>query len=126
MGQTILVVEDDEALRQALRQALETAGYTVREAATGEEGIETIKKTMPDLILLDLLMPRMSGQDMMHAVEELPGGIHIPVIILTNVPMGETEIQQISRNRPTWYFVKSDWPLAEIVKKVDVLLSNNS
>lgn len=119
----ILVVEDDTDLRLALTRALEAVGYQVREAADGQAGLAAITEQRPDLILLDLLMPQMSGQDMMHKVEELPGGVDIPVLVLTNLEMGDKHVQQISRNRPTWYLTKSDWTLQDIVEKIGVLLA---
>lgn len=117
----ILIVEDDTDLRQALVRALKDAGHIVHEASNGDEGIVAIKQQLPDLMLLDLLMPLMSGQEMMHAVEELPGGADIPVIVLTNIGLGDKEVKQISRNRPTWYLVKSDVSLKDILDKINSL-----
>lgn len=119
---TALLVEDDADLRHALAQALESEGYTVHQAANGQEGLAAVKQQRPDVILLDLLMPVMSGEEMMHEIEQLPDGTKIPVLVLTNLAMGDTQVKQISRNQPTWYLVKADWPLKDIVAKVNALV----
>ncbi len=123
---TILVVEDEVDLREALVRALQSAGYAVRQVTNGREGVAAVEQELPDMILLDLLMPEMSGQEMMHAIEELPGGADIPVIVLTNIELNDKAVKQVSRNRPTWYFVKSDWSLEELIEKINIFLGPKS
>jgi diguanylate cyclase (GGDEF)-like protein len=82
-AQTILVVEDDPQLRRLLRDTLEPEGYTVVLAATGEEGVECALRYMPQLLLLDLMLPGING---FQVVEQLRANVktaHIPVVILS-------------------------------------------
>src|ERR687895_1567763 len=75
----ILVVDDDDRLREYLRVNLEMDGYSVREAANAEEGLAALEEEPPDLILLDVMMPEVDGFEMLrrvherHAVGEIPG-----------------------------------------------------
>ncbi len=76
----VLVVDDDDGLREFLRSNLEIEGYVVREAASAEEGLEALGDEPPDLILLDVMMPRMNGWEMLQRVQEKHGVGAIPVI----------------------------------------------
>lgn len=82
---TILVVDDDVNIRQLLRQQLEAEGYTINEAKDGVEAIAHVKKAPPDLILLDVMMPEMSGFDVAAVLKNDPKTMHIPIIILSIV-----------------------------------------
>lgn len=82
-SQTILVVEDDAALRRMIAMFLRAAGYHVREAADGVEGLVSARDDPPDLVLLDLMMPGLNGWDVLR---RLKGGLstaQVPVIVLT-------------------------------------------
>lgn len=82
---TILVVDDDANIRQLLRQQLETEGYNIVEARDGMEAIAFVKKSAPDLIILDVMMPEMSGFDVAAVLKNDPKTMHIPIIILSIV-----------------------------------------
>ena len=79
----VLVVDDDEGLRAFLRSSLEIDGYQVREAASAEEGLAALDDEPPDLILLDVMMPRMNGWEMLQRVREKHGVASIPVIMFS-------------------------------------------
>ena len=79
----VLVVDDDEGLREFLRSNLEIEGYLVREAGSAEEGLEALGEERPDLILLDVMMPRMTGWEMLQRVQENHGVGAIPVIMFS-------------------------------------------
>ena len=86
MGQrTILIVDDDRSIRELLRQSLETAGYAVREAKDGFEAIAEIKIQPPDLILLDVMMPQMSGFDVAAVLKSDPNTSTLPIVVLSIV-----------------------------------------
>jgi excisionase family DNA binding protein len=76
-------VDDDAGLRDFLRSNLEIEGYLVREAASAEEGLEALGEEQPDLILLDVMMPRMTGWEMLQRVQEKHGVGAIPVIMFS-------------------------------------------
>ena len=76
----VLVVEDDEGIRDMLRYNLASAGFAVHEAADGASGLRTARTSSPDLILLDLMLPGMSGLDFCRAVRKTS---RVPIIMLT-------------------------------------------
>jgi excisionase family DNA binding protein len=80
---TILIVDDDERLREFVRVNLEMEGYSVREAANAEEGLAALDEESPDLILLDVMMPQMDGWEMLRRVQERHGVGAIPVIMFS-------------------------------------------
>ena len=80
---TILIVDDDPRLREFVRVNLEMEGYTVREAASAEEGMAAIEEAKPDLILLDVMMPHIDGWEMLRRVQERHGIGSIPVIMFS-------------------------------------------
>jgi len=77
----VLVVDDDANLREFIRVNLEREGYSVREATSAEEGLRALEEQPPDLILLDVMMPRVDGWEMLRAVQERHGVEAIPVIM---------------------------------------------
>lgn len=80
-SRSVLVVDDDSRLREFIRVNLEREGYSVREAASAEEGLRALAEQPPDLILLDVKMPRVDGWEMLRAVQERHGVEAIPVIM---------------------------------------------
>jgi excisionase family DNA binding protein len=82
-GPLILIVDDDPGLRGFVRAALEYDGYTVREAASAEEGLEALDEEPPDLILLDVMMPKVDGWEMLRRVQERHGVGSIPVLMFS-------------------------------------------
>ncbi len=79
----VLVVDDDDGLRAYLRSNLEIEGYDVREAGSAEEGLAALDEEVPDLILLDVMMPKMDGWEMLQRVQERHGVGAIPVIMFS-------------------------------------------
>jgi excisionase family DNA binding protein len=79
----ILIVDDDERLREFVRVNLEMEGYSVREAASAEEGLSALDDEPPDLILLDVMMPQVDGWEMLRRVHERHGVGAIPVIMFS-------------------------------------------
>jgi two-component system sensor histidine kinase/response regulator len=79
----ILVVDDDQMNRMLAEAVLESAGYTVRLAASGQGALESFLEKVPDLVLLDVMMPKMNGYETCRKLRELPGGADIPILFLT-------------------------------------------
>ena len=79
----ILIVDDDDRLREFIRVNLEMEGYAVREAGSAEEGLEVLEEEPPDLILLDVMMPKVDGWEMLRRVHERHGVGSIPVIMFS-------------------------------------------
>jgi len=82
-GPVVLIVDDDARLREYVRVNLEVEGYTVREAASAEEGLVSLEEESPDLILLDVMMPKVDGWEMLQRVQEKHGIGAIPVIMFS-------------------------------------------
>jgi excisionase family DNA binding protein len=82
-GPRVLIVDDDPALRRYVRASLESEGYTVREAGSAEEGLAALEEEPPDLILLDVMMPKVDGWEMLRLVQERHGVGAIPVIMFS-------------------------------------------
>lgn len=81
----VLVVEDETYLRELIADVLESEGHTPRTAANGKEAIERIREQMPQLILLDLMMPVMNGWELMQALKDQTEWSNIPVVLITAV-----------------------------------------
>ena len=90
MSTKIAIIEDDQAISQMYRFKFEAEGYEVETAGDGKLGLELTEKMKPDIILLDLMMPEMNGDEMLTKMRKTNWGAKIKVIILTN--MGEQEI----------------------------------
>jgi CheY-like chemotaxis protein len=79
----VLLVEDDEPTRVMMRGLLTREGWRITEAENGRVALEKVARDMPDLILLDLMMPEMDGFDFLHALRGVDGGGQVPVVVLT-------------------------------------------
>lgn len=89
MPQTIAIVEDDKPIAQMYKFKLETAGFKTVVAHDGQQGLIAIEEHQPDLILLDLRMPVMTGDEMLEKLRQTDWGASIRVIILTNISRDE-------------------------------------
>jgi excisionase family DNA binding protein len=83
VGPLVLIVDDDAGLRGFVRASLELEGYTVREAANADEGLAALEEEAPDLILLDVMMPRVDGWEMLQRMQERHGVGTIPVLMFS-------------------------------------------
>lgn len=113
----ILVVEDEAALLEALAIALEGEKLTVLQAKDGEEGLKKAQKEKPDLILLDIVMPKMDGLTVMQKLQADPKTKSIPIIFLTNLSDVET-ISKVVKQGMFDYLVKADWDIEDLVALV--------
>ncbi len=109
-------------MRQALVDELTREGFQTLEARNGKEGLESALKEHPDLILLDIVMPVMDGMTMMKKLRESAGGKKIPVILLTNLSATDKIMTGIVRDEPSYYLVKSDWKIADVIVKIKEML----
>lgn len=114
----VLVVEDEPSTRQALKEKLTLSGFDIIEAKDGEEGLEIALRETPDLILLDILMPRMDGMVMMKKVRETDWGKNIPIVVLTNLSADEKITAGVVLDEPAYYLMKTDWPIEGVVEKI--------
>lgn len=118
---TIVVVEDEQVLLKALNIELLNAGFEVIVAADGKAGLNMVKANKPDLVLLDLLLPKIDGYAVLVELKKNAKTKNIPVIILSN--FGETEnIEKAMELGAVDYFVKSSTDLGDVVKKINYRL----
>lgn len=119
MSVKIAIIEDDAAISQMYRIKFELEGYNVETAENGELGLELVESMSPDIILLDIMMPQMTGDVMLQRMRATPWGKDVKVIILTN--KGESEAPPILRQlNVSAFIVKADMTprqVAELVKK---------
>lgn len=121
---TILVVEDEKSLLSAIADILRLKNFLVFQAKNGKEGVETALSKHPDLILLDLIMPKMDGMTALKKIREDAWGEKVPVIILTNLSAtNEQLIEDMVTHKPIHYLIKSDWKLHDVVKKIEEVLA---
>lgn len=119
----VLIVEDEMYLRIPLAEQLKSTGLQVFGAKDGVEGLETALREHPDLILLDVMMPRMNGTEMLQKLREDTWGKGALVIILTNSVERDFVKNILGAGAPE-YLVKSDWDLSDLVKKVKHVLGD--
>lgn len=123
----ILITEDDSSLRSALMQKLLLEGFDVLEAKNGEEGLEISLREHPDLLLVDILMPKMDGLAMLKALREDEWGKNAHFIILTNIndvdQISEAmKLAQVDKHESFEYFIKSNIKIEEVVEKIKAKL----
>lgn len=120
-GKRILLVEDDRFLRRACESSLRQRGFTVISAVDGEEGLRLAQQERPDLVLLDMLMPRLSGVEVLRALKADPGTSPIPVLILSNSSRDQ-DVAEVMALGAVDYWVKASLSLKELGERVARLL----
>ena len=113
----ILVIEDEEPLRRVLKDILTVEGYSIIETKDGMEGLEMALKEHPDLILLDIVMPKMDGLEMLKQLRTDEWGKTAPVIVLTNLSDNE-DVAKAMESEAFEYFVKTDIKIDEVIAKI--------
>jgi DNA-binding response OmpR family regulator len=123
MAIKIAIIEDDQAIAQMYRIKFEAENYEVETAENGRLGLELSEKMRPDIILLDLMMPEMSGDEMLIKLRETDWGKKIKVIILTN--MGEQEAPDIIKQLDVRRFiVKAEMTPRQVAEMVKAELAS--
>lgn len=113
----ILFIEDESALQKTLGEVLTKEGYTIFSALDGELGFELAKLKKPDLILLDLILPRLNGFEVLKKLKENNETKNIPVIVLTNLE-GVNEVNKAIELGAKTYLVKAQYTLEEVLEKI--------
>lgn len=122
-GKKILVVDDDLTLREMYEERLKYDNYVVISASDGEEAIQKAQAELPDLIMLDVMMPKMNGIDVMGSLRQDERTSRIPIIVLTAL------IQEIDKLKSMMtpkdgYLIKSEQMPKEVVTKVHEILGD--
>lgn len=122
MARAVLVVEDTELLRRMYADRLTQDGYRVLTAADGLEALSTLRSDTPDLILLDLIMPKMSGLEVLDLVKKDPRLKDIPVVILSNLG-DDADMQRGLDMGAMDYMIKNDARPADVSEKITAILA---
>ncbi|MEI7620148.1 MAG: response regulator [Candidatus Falkowbacteria bacterium] len=117
----ILIVEDETTIANPLRMKLEREGFQVLLADNGKKGLTLALKEIPDLILLDIVMPVMDGVAMMEKLREDKVGKKIKVMVLTNLTQLSGE-KSFDENTASDYLIKSEWKIGDLVKKIKKII----
>jgi CheY-like chemotaxis protein len=110
----ILLVEDSKFLRLATGRALARAGYEMSFAGDGDEALLMAVENLPDLILLDMMLPKMSGPDVLKALKKEPATAAIPVVVLTG--LSQTNAQRLVSDGASAFLTKADLALDQGVE----------
>ena len=121
MATKIAIIEDDLAISQMYRIKFETDGYEVETAENGKQGLELCEKMLPDLIMLDLRMPIMNGDEMLEKLRSTAWGSTMRVIILTNISRDEAP-KILSLLNVDRYIVKAHHTPQQIVDIINEIL----
>ena len=118
----ILIVEDDPLIMTLYEKIFILEGYDVVKAANGEEGLEIAKKVMPTLIVLDVMMPKMNGFDLLVRLKKDPQIQNIPVVMLTNLA-GTQDAQKALSEGAVKYLIKSEFTPKQVVNLVKEIIA---
>lgn len=118
-----MIADDEPGIRRLVRMTLESEQCQVLEAADGEEALSVTRDERPDLVLLDVMMPKRSGLEVCRILKDDPATSRIPVIMLT-ARAQESDLREGEEAGSDGYFMKPFSPLA-LMRKVDEMLSGN-
>ena len=119
----LLVIEDSKVFLRALMLCLQDAGYSVVCASTGEEGVAAARQEHPDLILLDMVLPRLDGMMVLRILNADPITREIPVLVLSGNPKTQ-DIAEAKKLGVVDYYVKDSMPAEHLLQRVKAILLN--
>jgi DNA-binding response OmpR family regulator len=120
----ILIVEDEEYLAEMYKIKFEQAGYAAVTARDGEEGFDLAKKEQPDLILLDLILPKLDGFKVLAKLRKEPSTKKTKVFILSNLGQSD-EVSKGMKTGADGYFIKANLTPSQLLEKVNAIFNNN-
>ena len=115
--QKLLIIEDDKLIANIYRNKFTVEGFNVETAADGQEGLELIQAFKPDLVILDLMLPKMTGVEVLTAIRSLPGCQKLPVIVFSNTYLSNS-VQEAWKAGATKCLSKASCSPAQLVKLV--------
>jgi DNA-binding response OmpR family regulator len=116
----IMVIEDDRFLSSLVKARLEKDGFVVIQAFDGEEAIQALKQEKPNLVILDLIMPKVTGFEVLQTISITPGFEHIPVVILSNLAQ-DSDIEKARQLGAREYFVKVKISIDDLIERIKTL-----
>ena len=121
----VLIVEDDRFLSPLLKARFERENLAARQALDGEEALKLLETVRPKVILLDLIMPKISGFELLEIVTKDPQLNRIPIIMLSNLSQ-DSDIEKAKRMGVVAYYVKVQTSIDDVVKNIKGLIENQS
>ena len=123
-GKTVLLIEDEKSLRSLLKGQLENVGFNVLVAGDGQEGLNVALEKHPDLIILDLILPVMSGVSLIEKLKEDSYGKNIKIIVLSNLTdTGKLPEENIGSHGIYKYIIKSDIKISDLVEEIKAIFN---
>lgn len=117
----IVFIEDEPMLQKTAGETLRQEGFDVRSALDGEAGLALVKSFKPDLVLLDIVLPKKNGFEVLEEIKKDPDTKDIPVVVLTNLE-GSADVEKVLESGAMTYMVKANYNLEEIVAKVKAIV----
>ena len=117
MAQKLFIIEDEAALLYALEAKLRLEGFQVETAGDGEEALKRLKNYKPDLIILDIILPKIDGWEVLNMIRADVKLVNVPVVIVTNLTDKHSREKGVELG-VTNYLVKSDYDLGELVGRI--------
>lgn len=125
MAKRILLIEDNQYIIELYREVLQNAGYEVDDAVDGVSGVDKVKKGGYDLVLLDMVMPKAGGLEVIKAISQNPPTIkNGPIILLTNLTK-DAKVQEALNKGASSYIVKSDITPGQLIQNVNKILKQD-
>ena len=118
----VLIVEDEERLRNLIKEQLEEAGYEVLGAMDGEVGLKVLTEENPDLVILDLILPKKDGFEFLEEMKSRLETKEIPVVVLTNLEE-KFDIEKAMSYGVRAYLIKANYKPRDVVEKVNKILA---
>ena len=124
MNETVLLIDDSKFLRRANELAVARAGYSVMVASDGSEGLDLARTKVPDVIVLDMMLPKLSGQELLRALKQDSATSSIPVIVLSSLP--QSNEQKLKAEGAALYLEKSKLEIgggsARLIQGIEAVL----
>lgn len=118
----IMVIEDDRFLSSLVKARLEKDGFLVLQEFDGEEAIQALRTERPDLVILDLIMPKVTGFEVLQTISITPGFEKTPVVILSNLAQ-DSDIEKARELGAREYFVKVKISIDDLIGKIKTLMA---
>ena len=117
MVKTVLIIEDDALLAEMYNDKFKLSGFSVMTADDGQKGLDLAMSSQPDLILLDLALPKIKGTDILGTLRATNWGKNVPIIVLTNLNVDGKILEAITKYSPVYCLLKANTTPGEVIDK---------
>jgi len=121
----VMLIEDDRFLSSLIKARLEKDGITIAQAFDGEDAIKRLPEERPDLVILDLIMPKTNGFEVLKSISLMPGLERTPVVIVSNLAQ-DSDIEKAQQLGAKAYFVKVKISIDDLIGKIETLVQQPS